>query len=295
MAVIIDGSTGITSVNGSAAAPSVTGTDTDTGIVYGTNTLSLATGGTAAMTITSGQQVGFGTSTPASSVAVTKVVVVENASSAGFKATSTGGASIEMYAAPSATYLDTTTNNPMVFYINGAVRGQWNAGAPIFCLSGGNGSATGTGIAFPSVQSASTDVNTLDDYEEGVWTPVLNFGGNDHDGSYSYQSARFVKVGQLVYVCGIVGIASAGTRTGSAALKGLPFGAAAGNVNGQVAGLYSGMTGVNYAIAGDGPTSGSTALVMYTNSTTGYVQLTKSNWTTSGNYIQFAFCYRSNN
>jgi len=55
MAVVINGTTGITSVNGSAAAPSVTGTDTDTGIVYGTNTLSLATGGTTAVTIGSDQ------------------------------------------------------------------------------------------------------------------------------------------------------------------------------------------------------------------------------------------------
>lgn len=59
MAVVINGTTGITSVNGSAAAPSVTGTDTDTGIVYGTNTLSLATGGTTAMTIDSSQAATF--------------------------------------------------------------------------------------------------------------------------------------------------------------------------------------------------------------------------------------------
>jgi hypothetical protein len=45
MTIILNGSTGITSVDGSATAPSVTGTDTDTGIVYGTNTLSFATGG----------------------------------------------------------------------------------------------------------------------------------------------------------------------------------------------------------------------------------------------------------
>jgi len=48
-----------------------------------------------------------------------------------------------------------------------------NAGAPILCLSGGNTSATGTGITFPATQSASSDANTLDDYEEGTWTPTL--------------------------------------------------------------------------------------------------------------------------
>ena len=32
-------------------------------------------------------------------------------------------------------------------------------------------SVTGTGISFPATQSASSDANTLDDYEEGAWTP----------------------------------------------------------------------------------------------------------------------------
>lgn len=64
MAVTINGSTGITGVNGSAATPAMTGTDTDTGIVYGTNTLSLVTGGTTGVTLDSSQNLqmnsGFG-------------------------------------------------------------------------------------------------------------------------------------------------------------------------------------------------------------------------------------------
>jgi len=66
MTVIINGTTGITNVNGSAAAPAETGTDTDSGIVYGTNTVSLATNGTAALTVDSSQNVGIGTSSPLS-------------------------------------------------------------------------------------------------------------------------------------------------------------------------------------------------------------------------------------
>ena len=60
MTIVIDGTLGVRSVNGSAAAPSVTGTDTDTGIVYGTNTLSLATGGTTAVTVDSSQNLVVG-------------------------------------------------------------------------------------------------------------------------------------------------------------------------------------------------------------------------------------------
>jgi hypothetical protein len=32
-------------------------------------------------------------------------------------------------------------------------------------------STSGAGITFPATQSPSTDANTLDDYEEGTWTP----------------------------------------------------------------------------------------------------------------------------
>jgi hypothetical protein len=64
MTVVIDGTNGITGVNGTAAAPAMTGTDTDTGVVYGTNTLSLATGGTTAVAVDASQNVGIGTSSP---------------------------------------------------------------------------------------------------------------------------------------------------------------------------------------------------------------------------------------
>ena len=55
MTVIINGTTGITNVNGTASAPAATGTDTDTGIFYGTNTVSLATNGTTALSIDASQ------------------------------------------------------------------------------------------------------------------------------------------------------------------------------------------------------------------------------------------------
>jgi hypothetical protein len=67
MAITLNGTTGISLPNGSASAPAATGTDTDTGIVYGTNTVQVATGGTTAVTVDSSQNVGIGTSSPDSS------------------------------------------------------------------------------------------------------------------------------------------------------------------------------------------------------------------------------------
>ena len=154
MTVIINGTTGITSVNGTAAAPSVTGTDTDTGIVYGTNALSLATGGTTALTANSSQgiqvlnTIGVGNTTP---------------------------------------------------------------------------STSGAGISFPATQSASTDANTLDDYEEGTWTPALKFGGGSTGLTYNSRYGFYTKVGNLVSVTCYYSVANKGSSTGVAKVDGLPF------------------------------------------------------------------------
>ena len=64
MTVVINGTTGITNVNGSAAAPAETGTDTDTGIVYGTNTVTISTNGTAGLTQDASQNLGLGVTPP---------------------------------------------------------------------------------------------------------------------------------------------------------------------------------------------------------------------------------------
>jgi hypothetical protein len=50
MTITLNGTTGITDVNGTAAAPAITGTDTDSGMYFGTNSIGLATNGANAFT-----------------------------------------------------------------------------------------------------------------------------------------------------------------------------------------------------------------------------------------------------
>ena len=79
-------------------------------------------------------------------------------------------------------------------------------------------------IKFPASQNASSDVNTLDDYEEGTWTPVIGGSTSESGQSYSIQIGAYVKIGKLVYYSYRVVLATAGTITGSfVKLKGLPF------------------------------------------------------------------------
>ena len=52
--------------------------------------------------------------------------------------------------------------------------------------------ATSGQIKFPATQNASTNANTLDDYEEGTWTPAPN------SGTFSSATGTYTKVGRLV-------------------------------------------------------------------------------------------------
>lgn len=53
MSVVINGDTGISGVNGSAATPAIQGGDADTGIFFGTDTAAITTGGTSRLNINS--------------------------------------------------------------------------------------------------------------------------------------------------------------------------------------------------------------------------------------------------
>ena len=53
------------------------------------------------------------------------------------------------------------------------------------------------GLAFPATAVAVTDANTLDDYEEGTWTPVL-VGATTT--TYTAQVATYTKIGRIVHV-----------------------------------------------------------------------------------------------
>ena len=75
---------------------------------------------------------------------------------------------------------------------------------------------TGTnGITFTATQTASADANTLDDYEEGTFTPsVISETGSLT--TVTSQSGTYVKIGRVVYFSLTFTISNIGT--GSAAL-----------------------------------------------------------------------------
>jgi len=78
-------------------------------------------------------------------------------------------------------------------------------------------SLTGGQAKFPATQVPSADANTLDDYEEGTWTPSV--GGT---ATYTLQSGSYVKIGKAVFFSGALAVNVIGTGSTSE-ISGLPF------------------------------------------------------------------------
>ena len=76
------------------------------------------------------------------------------------------------------------------------------------------------GVSFPATQVPSADVNTLDDYQEGTWTPTGNVI------TFANASGTYTKVGRMVFATFSVEFPTT-SDTGNAEINGLPFACAA--------------------------------------------------------------------
>ena len=91
-------------------------------------------------------------------------------------------------------------------------------------VGGATPSASGSGITFPATQSASSDANTLDDYEEGSWTPGMTPSSSGAINlNYSYTSGKYTKVGRLVVCTASIYVSSVSSPSGNLYITGLPF------------------------------------------------------------------------
>ena len=94
--------------------------------------------------------------------------------------------------------------------------------------SAGNGAIQlSAGVGFPATQVASANANTLDDYEEGTFTPTVlgsTFAGT---ATYTQNAGYYTKVGNLVTASVFLGW-SAHTGTGNMFFGGLPFTSSSG-------------------------------------------------------------------
>ena len=84
--------------------------------------------------------------------------------------------------------------------------------------------------------------NLLDDYEEGTFTPALEFGDATTDITYDNRSGRYTKIGNVVFFNISLKLTSNGTATGTATISGLPFTSIGTPDNGWTLGTWSSIT-----------------------------------------------------
>ena len=151
------------------------------------------------------------------------VVAVNSATQVSIATANTGG----------ALTTSTTSGNWGVLVYDGANNASMlqfrnNAGAAAGNISLSSAGATSllmssvAGVNFPATQVSSANANTLDDYEEGTWTPAWSFAGGG-SAPIVVQSSAYTKIGRLVTVSARIYTSPTSSPTGNAFLSGLPF------------------------------------------------------------------------
>lgn len=79
-------------------------------------------------------------------------------------------------------------------------------------------------LKFPATQNPSSDVNTLDDYSEGTWTPTVAGTTTAGSNSYSIRVGNYTKIGNRVFFAALVILSAKDpAMAGNVVINGLPF------------------------------------------------------------------------
>ena len=179
-------------------------------------------------------------------------------------------------------------DNTMAFYTNATEAMEIGSSGDITAKTGDIVFGTaGKGICLGV--TTNTDANTLDDYEEGTWTPVWQSGGTDPTISHS-PSGGYVKIGNMVFVTinmGASSSASGGSSSNDLRIGGLPFAA-----NGSFVGSLTAPRGQNWNSTAVTPVTGSfnasqILLVKYSAAYAAHESSKTSDLRTSGDSNQF--------
>lgn len=150
-------------------------------------------------------------------------------------------------------------------------------------------------IKFPASQNASSNANTLDDYEEGSWTPAYSPSSGAFGAiAYSNQEGVYTKIGRLVTITGFIstnGI-TVGTASGAVYISGLPFAAGSASGNDAMNISYSGSWTSNTPLSGQCINNSTIQLLYNTSGLNSATQVSDMNTGASGkNALRFTATY----
>lgn len=135
-------------------------------------------------------------------------------------------------------------------------------------------------IKFPAAQNASANVNTLDDYEEGTWTPVMTSTTGTIT-TIGTSVGAYTKVGNVMNIRLTIIVTTNGTGAGFLQISGLPYtSAAAGRWT-----LSGREQAVNFKSLAGSLTSGSTTITNISNYDGTYPGVNSATIVISGSYF----------
>jgi hypothetical protein len=104
-------------------------------------------------------------------------------------------------------------------------------------------STSGAGITFPATDSPSSNANTLDDYEEGLFVPTMSSGSGGPI-VLSTATGKYTKIGNVVTFALRVTVSNANSAGGAISITNLPFASTSyANRNRVVSASISNVTG----------------------------------------------------
>jgi len=149
--------------------------------------------------------------------------------------------------------------------------------------------AAGEGVVFNG--DAIAAANTLDDYEEGTWTPVLSDGTNN--ATMDIQIGTYEKIGRQVTIRGYISTASLGSVSGNIQIAGLPF-AASSDINSRssMSAGYGASFSITagYSVGGQILPSGTSILLRLWGSASGTSPMQSTEWSATG-FLIFSASY----
>ena len=230
--------TGVTTVQaGTAALPAITTSgDTNTGIFFpAADTIAFAEGGAEAMRITSAGDVGIGTSSPATNGATFATLSLNGSNGGALHFMTAGSTIMQFYNDANALFFNASSGKATIFQIASLEKMRLDTSGNLLVgvtSANANGGVLQlkSGITFPATQVAATDANTLDDYEEGTWTPTDGSGAGL---SFTVTGAQYVKVGQMVTATAVFSYPVTAS-TAQCTINGLPFNTNLNNSTGSV-------------------------------------------------------------